>query len=160
MGDANEMKLQEADNKQAAPVTKEEKSRAARRRFLRQALALTPSLALVKLFPSSLVGAAAQSSCGTQGPDFIDVKPITSVGRRLQAVMKVTNGNRIVPGRTDQPMLRYFAGYNPNNLTTPVWPTTSNAGPGPTLRCEIGDSVEITLINQVKVEQFLGSLYT
>lgn len=36
--------------------------------------------------------------------------------------------------------------------------TPGAAGPGPTLRAEIGDVVNITLLNQVKVEDFGGSL--
>jgi FtsP/CotA-like multicopper oxidase with cupredoxin domain len=55
-------------------------------------------------------------------------------------------------------MLRYFEGYNPADPKQ-KWPTDpSAAGPGPTLRAEIGDVVNITLLNQVKVQDFAGTL--
>jgi FtsP/CotA-like multicopper oxidase with cupredoxin domain len=54
-------------------------------------------------------------------------------------------------------MLRYFDGYNPNTPNMKLVSPTA-VGPGPTLRCELGDVVNITLLNQVKVQDFGGSL--
>ena len=55
-------------------------------------------------------------------------------------------------------MLRYFEGYDPADPKK-KWPTDPGAaGPGPTLRAEIGDVVNITLLNQVKVQDFPGTL--
>ena len=161
MAQTDELKLQNVDTTQAAPATKEERIRAARRRFLRQALAATSAIALAEIVPSALVEANPQTTC-TPGPVFIPVREITNIGDKLQAVIKVKSGkDRIVPGNPNSPLtLRYFAGYRPDNLTTPVWPTTANVGPGPTLRCEIGNSVQITLLNQVDVAAFQGSLYS
>lgn len=161
MAEDDEVKVQPVDTK-AASATKEEKICVPRRRFLYQALTVTSGFALLELFPPSLLKAVAQVNCpNPPPPTLVPVGEIASKGTgKLQAVINVVNGNRNVPGSSKQLMLRYYAGYTPNNLTKPVWPITANAGPGPTLRCEVGDSVQITLLNQVNVAAFQGSLYS
>ena len=159
---ADKMDRQAVDTTQAAPANKEETFRANRRQFLRQALAVTSGIALSELLPSSLVvKATAQTPCAP-GPALIQVGEITRNGAKLQAVIKVVNGYRGVPSPTgSRPMmLRYFDGQNPAKPNQ-QWPGRSTAaGPGPTLRCEVGDSVQITLLNQVDVSAFQGSLYS
>src|SRR6185295_7508290 len=118
---------------------------------------LAAGLALSALLPSSL---AAQNAPVCPGADFTTVGEITSRDHALQAVIKVVNGNRNIPTATGSTptMLRYFVGYNPADPKQ-KWPTdASAAGPGPTLRAEIGDVVNITLLNQVKVQDFAGTL--
>lgn len=157
----DEVQVQHVDAK-AASATSVERICAGRRRFLYQALTVTSGLALLEILPSSLLKAVAQVNCpNPPTPTLVPVREIGSKGTgKLQAVIKVVNGNRNVPGSSKPLMLRHYAGYTPDNLTKPVWPTTSNAGPGPTLRCEVGDSVQITLLNQVNVAVFQGSLYS
>src|SRR5437660_3664248 len=161
MAEDDEVKVQHVDTK-AASATSEEKISVARRRFLYQALTVTSGIALLELLPSSLLKAVAQVNCpNPPPPTLVRVQEIGSEGTgKLQAVISVVNGNRTVPGTSKPLMLRHYAGYTPDNLTKPVWPTTAAAGPGPTLRCEVGDSVQITLLNQVDVAAFQGSLYS
>lgn len=165
MAKTKDTKLQNVETGEIAPATKEEISRTARRRFLRQALAVTSGIALSEMLPFSLLEAAPQTPtvCAGSGGAFVKVGEISrqAADNRLKAVIKVMSGNRNVPttvGGTPRPtMLRYFNGYNtatPNQYAI----TTNNAGPGPTLRCEIGDTVQITFLNQVQVQDFSGTL--
>ena len=162
MTEAEEVNVQNPDKGMAE--AKREKIRMARRDFLRRSLAVTTGVALAEMLPTGWLEAAAQTSCIPDTADaLIRITPITSAGGKLQAIMKVVNGNRSVPVSADktknvQTMLRYFAGYNPND-SSQKWPASPDQpGPGPTLRCQIGDVVQITLLNQVKVEDFGGSL--
>ncbi len=163
MAEADDLKVQDSKTSEDAPAAKAQLSRAARRRFLRQAFAVTSGVALAELLPFSLLEAAPQNTpvCPPAGSAFIPVGEITSQSKKLQAVIKVASGNRNIPNKPGaqptQSMLRYFDGYNPANPNQ-KWPVTPAAGPGPTLRCEIGDTVQITLLNQVKVQDFGGSL--
>lgn len=111
-------------------------------------------LGLLMFLPAA--GLQAQT-CGT-GTAFTTVGQITSGSDgTLRAVMKVVSGNRSVPGSSSPLMLRYFEGYNQTDPSQ-KWPTTGKAGPGPTLRMGATDIVNITLLNQVKVEDFGGTL--
>ena len=136
---------------------------APRRDFLRQGLAITSGIALSELFPSALSEAVPQTTCPPPGPALVPIGEISSQNKKLEAVITVTNGLRNVPTPksttpTTPTMLRFFDGYNPANPNQ-KWPLTpGNPGPGPTLRCAVGDVVQITLLNHVKVEDFGGSL--
>jgi FtsP/CotA-like multicopper oxidase with cupredoxin domain len=100
---------------------------------------------------------AAAQNCPADGPAFTPVNEINSRDGKLQAVIKVVSGDRTVPVSTKPYKLRYFEGYSVVNPTE-RWPISKAAGPGPTLRGEIGDVVEITLLNQVNAGQFFGTL--
>lgn len=144
------------------PATKRPSAGSARRRFLLQASAVTAGIVLSALIPSSPAAALQAAPAACTGPAFTPVGEIKSQDRKLQAVIKVMSGKRDVPTQAGSPatptMLRYFEGYNPNDPTQ-RWPVTpSVVSPGPTLRSEIGDIVQITLLNQVKVQDFGGSL--
>jgi FtsP/CotA-like multicopper oxidase with cupredoxin domain len=162
MTEADELRVQNVGTDKAAPAKKEPKARAARREFLRQALAVTSCIGLSELLPASLLRAAPQTTCpATLPPTLIPVGEITHNGNKLQAVIRVVNGDRIVPGVAMPTMLRYYKGHNPANPSQKWPPDTSTApGPGPTLRCEIGDEVQITFLNQVNVMDFPGTLAT
>ena len=111
-------------------------------------------LSLLMLLPAT--GSQAQT-CGV-GTAFTPVGEITSGSDGVfRAVMKVVSGNRSVSGATDPLMLRYFEGYNQTDPSQ-KWPVTGKAGPGPTLRMGATDIVTITLLNQVRVEDFGGTL--
>ncbi len=134
---------------------KPKNTKSTRRDFLGKTLAATGAGMAIS---GMLEPAAAQSAPACPaGPAFANIGQITSQGKKLQAVIKVKNQNRTVDGA--QSMLRYFEGYN---LTNPAqaWPPAGNTAPvpGPTLVATVGDTVEITFLNQVKVEDFGGSL--
>src|SRR5215813_1166013 len=162
MAKANDRKAQNAKTNEGTPATKEQKSRADRRKFLRQALVATSGVALAgswkEFFPSSLVDASVQTPpvCPPASPAFIPVNEITSSGHRLRAVLSVMGGPRIVPGSDKQRILRFYSGHSvldPNQK----WPVSANAGPGPTFRCEVGDSIQIMFLNRVDLRIFMGT---
>ena len=120
--------------------------------LVRTALAIAGIVLAVLFAPARLQSQACTTAA------FTKVGEIEGDGGTLSAVMKVVSGNRTVPGSTDALMLRYFEGYNQFNPSQ-KWPVNPGiAGPGPTLRTGATDIVTITLLNQVNVEQFGGSL--
>lgn len=139
--------------------------RAARRLISRQAWTVTAAAGLAALLMASGLPAApeAQEVCPpppTGSQPLTKVGEIKSDGGKLQAVIKVVSGGRCLPGQTQKVMLRYFAGYNPGDKSQ-VWPDPANVGvggPGPTLRAKLGDVVNITFLNQVRVGDFGGTL--
>ena len=159
MAKANDMKVQTADT---TPATKEQRMRDARRQFLRQALAGTSVLALSQLVPSSLLLAAQQrpQPCPNSGGLLPELAEVKSNGGMLKTIIRVTNANRSVPPQVSAPaskqlMLRYFDTSMPG---TPKPTVISPASPGPTLRCQLGDKVQISLFNTVQVKDFPGTL--
>src|SRR5436853_4894284 len=145
MAEAEEVKVQNPDEGMSA--TKKARIRMARRDFLRRSLAVTTGVALAEMLPTGWLEAAPQTSCIPASAEaLIQVTPIKSNGNKLQAIIKVVNGTRNVPVSSDKTknvptMLRYFAGYNPSD-SSQKWPASaSQPGPGPTLRCAIGDVV-------------------
>ena len=154
--------MAEADDVQAKNevtwATEEQKIRTARRRFLSRALlAVSGVVALTRrseaLFP--LVAAAPQTKpvCPPPSPAFVPVGEITSGNRKLKAVLSVIGGSLNVPGTDQKQMLRFYSGYNTDNPDQ-KWPVANNAGPGPTFRCELDDSVQITFLNRVDIKNF------
>ena len=140
-----------------------------RRDFLAQTLAAASGIALSSLLPSAMTEAAAQAqapTCPPTGttPDLLPIGQITSQGGRLQAIIRVRNEERVVPGITvpagrKGPMLRYFAGSRQDGTQT--WPGAAQANqpvPGPTLVAEVGDVVQVALLNQTRVRDFNGTL--
>lgn len=136
--------------------------KAGRRRWLRAAgrsWAVAAGIGLAVLGTASRLNAQAGPACSA-APAFTPIGEIKSQDGKLQAVIKVVNGRRTAPGFKNPPMLRYFEGYNPVDPAQ-KWPTNpGEASPGPTLRAEIGDVVNITMLNQVKVQDFGGTLDT
>jgi FtsP/CotA-like multicopper oxidase with cupredoxin domain len=159
-----DVKMQNVETHKAAPATKQQKARAARRTFLRQALVASSGIALVELLPSPLVSATLQQLQCISGKALIPVGEITSTRNKLQAVLKVVNGNRTVPqsvAANQTQMLRYYKGYNLNDRRQSWPPDNSTApGPGPTFRCSIGDDVQIVFLNQVNVGDYPASMFS
>jgi FtsP/CotA-like multicopper oxidase with cupredoxin domain len=155
--------VQKIETNMATPAIRHPLVRLARGPFLRRAWVVTAGMALWAFVPTFLLGAATQDGprCPATSPGFNPVGEIKNQDGTLRAVIKVMSGERDVPTKagssTAKLMLRYFTGYNPADETQ-KWPVSSSAGPGPTLRSEIGDVVQITLLNQVNVEQFSGTL--
>ena len=96
------------------------------------------------------------------GPALATLGEIASIKGtgKLKGVIKIKNGTKNIPGWTTRPMLRYFEGYNQQGPDAgKIWPADKTAClPGPTLRVGVGERVEVTLINQVDVGAFGGSL--
>jgi FtsP/CotA-like multicopper oxidase with cupredoxin domain len=124
-----------------------------RREFLSGALAIS-GVALSGV-PQPALG---QSGSG----EAQRIGEIVSQNRRLRAVIAIRNGNRTfpagsTPGSASRTrMLRYFEG---KDSAGNMWPPANRLGellPGPTLRARVGDQVEITFLNHVKVEDFPG----
>lgn len=125
-----------------------------RREFLATAAVATTAVAIAGVIPTAL----AQST--PANPPLLKIDEIVSRKGKLKGVIRITNGTKKVPGWTTKPMLRYFEGYDQQAAApAPVWPADKSAClPGPTLRVGVGERVEITLINNVDVGAFGGSL--
>lgn len=154
-----------SDNKQESGVT--------RRNFLQQTMAVASGLALSSwltgYIPDAWAGQAQAPVCLATGrslPEIMEIKS-SSANKTLKAVMKMLNENKtyLAPsaqggGKTvcNSGQMRFFTGYDP---ATPgnVWPKTLGVpNPGPTLRARVGDTVQITLLNQVDVSAFPNSI--
>ena len=123
-----------------------------RREFLAQAAVATSAMAVAGSLPSAF----AQTTDPDTGLKTIG--EIVSKDGKLKGVIRITNATKNVPGWTTRPMMRYFEGYD-QQTPSPVWPPDKNKlMPGPTLRVKVGERVELTLINNVKVDEFAGSL--
>jgi len=172
MAEADEVKLQADEDNETAVGTTQEKTFAARRRFMLQALAATSSVALAEFLPPALLKAAgpSQTACPpvTDLGELTRIVEITRNGNNLQAVLRVVDGERTVPTSTKTSVkarLRYYIGHNPGN-SSQSWPPQDQPAPappgpprpGPTLRCSVGDNVQITFLNQVNVAHFPDSL--
>src|SRR5437660_2932755 len=135
-----------------------------RRAFLQQSMMAASGLALTSLLPSfaaKMWAEGLQTPICPAGQALQDIMEIKSSGTTLQAVIKVlSEQNRTYPtgpGTTGQAPMRYLSGYDVNDPAK-VWPTKMGvANPGPTLRARVGDRVQITLLNEVKVSDFPAS---
>jgi FtsP/CotA-like multicopper oxidase with cupredoxin domain len=154
---------------------------ATRRVFLDQALAAVSVVALAEVLPGSTVSAAAPPTVvpplptclpnGVPVPGSVNLRcigEIRSVKDKLKAVITVRNRLQDVPTGTGQNtntmMLRYYEGHVPGS--TQQWPTAATVpgkqhplpGPGPTLHCKLGDTVQLALINAVDTAAFPRTL--
>ncbi|MFN0108230.1 MAG: multicopper oxidase domain-containing protein [Blastocatellia bacterium] len=157
-----EFKNSESGNEQKTQVT--------RRTFLRQTIAAASAAALSTALPAGADAEAAiqAASCNSPGQPLVPIGELTrsSVGNTLQAVLKVLNENKnyLAPSLTggnpvcSNGQMRFFAGYNQANPSQ-KWPLTSGVPtPGPTLRARVGDTVQVTLLNQVDVNAFPNTI--
>ena len=166
----------EENSNESARVKQEPET--SRRNFLQLAMAAGSGLAIYSMAP-----ALARESWLTQQPNcdpaaggqtLQSIMEIKSAGagpaKTLKAVIKVLDEEKVYFGspRTGQSgpscntgRMRYFSGYDASlpPLGRPVWPKTHGVpGPGPTLRAGIGDTVQITLLNHVDVNNFPNTL--
>lgn len=93
--------------------------------------------------------------------DLIKIPEIKSENGVLRATLKNVDGVRTLWGsvgdnRCATQYLRLFEGFNP--ASPQPWPTGPEPLPGPTLRARVGDSVEITFLNQVNTLNFAKTL--
>ena len=164
------------DSNESATVRQE--SETTRRSFLQQAIAAGSGLAIYSMVPALTRESwiAQQPNCdpAAGGQTLQSIMEIKSAGagptKTLKAVIKVLDEEKVYLGspRTGQSgpscntgRMRYFSGYDASlpPLGRPVWPKTHGVpGPGPTLRAGIGDTVQITLLNHVNVNNFPNTL--
>jgi FtsP/CotA-like multicopper oxidase with cupredoxin domain len=148
-----------------------------RRSFLQKAIAAGSGLAIYSMVPALARKSwfAQQPNCdpAAGGQTLQSIMEIKSAGagpKTLKAVIKVLDEEKVYLGspRAGQSgpscntgRMRYFSGYDASlpPLGRPVWPKTHGVpGPGPTLRAGIGDTVQITLLNHVDVNNFPNTL--
>jgi FtsP/CotA-like multicopper oxidase with cupredoxin domain len=168
--------VEETDDNESSIMTEE--SGFTRRDFLQQTMAVASGLALGSMLPSfarNMFPAEPQACTGPapgQGQTLQTIMEIKSAGtgtgpKTLQAVLKILDEQRTYYGNIagSKPpkatvqcgQMRYISGYDMNN-TSDVWPKTKGVpSPGPTLRASVGDTVQITLLNQVNTANFPGN---
>ena len=168
--------VEETDDHESSIMTEE--SGFTRRDFLQQTMAVASGLAIGSMLPSyakDMLTAVPQACAGpgpAQGAALQTIMEIKSAGsgtgpKTLQAVLKILDEQRnyygnIAGSKPPQPSLqcgqmRYISGYDMNNASD-VWPKTKGVpSPGPTLRASVGDTVQITLLNQVNTANFPGN---
>lgn len=135
-----------------------------RRAFISGALAATYGMALSRLLRPS--PAAAQSCEATPGAELLDVlsNSIRSVNGTLQGTVRATNETRFLPSGPDTcttPMLRFLEGWDAAGKK--IWPPANRNGlptPGPTLLARVGDTVQLTLLNNINPQDFPGTIDT
>lgn len=168
---------EETDQNEASSMTEE--SGFTRRDFLQRSMAVASGLVIGSLLPSyatDLLTSVPQPACtGTppvKGQTLQKIMEIKSAGsgtgpKTLQAVLKILDEERTYYGQiagSNPPQsqvqcgqMRYISGYDMNNASD-VWPKTKGVpSPGPTLRASVGDTVQITLVNNVNTSNFPGN---
>jgi FtsP/CotA-like multicopper oxidase with cupredoxin domain len=166
----------EEDRKESA----HQESEVSRRNFLQKSMAVASGVAISSMLPT-----LAKEPLLTQGPERCNpaapgqplqtIMEIQSKGtgagpKTLKAVIKVLDEQKVYLGQpgagTSAPscnsgQMRYFSGYDAS-VPPPrrqVWPKVHGVpGPGPTLRAGIGDTIQITLVNNVDVRNFPNTL--
>jgi FtsP/CotA-like multicopper oxidase with cupredoxin domain len=142
-----------------------------RREFFGRVLAAGAGLALGAGLPyeGKTVEAQSAPAPGAAGEKLISIAEIkkSAPGGPVQGVIKILNENKayLSGSKTGGPpvpntgQMRYFAGSLPHGPQ--IWPPKNgNPAPGPTLRARVGDTMEVTLLNQVDVGAFGNSLDT
>jgi FtsP/CotA-like multicopper oxidase with cupredoxin domain len=135
-----------------------------RREFLTSALTVS-GVALSGPPRSAMAQTPAPVPPTGSAQDPLEIAEIPSQGGKLRAVITVQSGDRMMPAdpklKTDARLvkLRYFKGESSDgNLVWPPAPSAPGvvppARPGPTLRARVGDQVEITFLNHIKVDEF------
>jgi FtsP/CotA-like multicopper oxidase with cupredoxin domain len=144
---------------------------ASRREFLGRALALGAGLTVGAALPEGAGTAEAQAApaCAAAGQPLVTIKEITKTrpDGPVQGIIKILNENKTYWGASKQGgapvcqsgQMRYMTGSLPGGPQ--LWPPKNGSpSPGPTLRARVGDTVQITLLNQVDVKAFGNSLDT
>jgi FtsP/CotA-like multicopper oxidase with cupredoxin domain len=141
-----------------------------RREFIGATLAAGAAVALGAALPAATEGSVAQAPAAgtTAGQTLVKIaeiakNPATAPGP-VQGVIKILNekktylGKATAGGTTQQTgQMRYFTGALQGGQD--IWPPKNGSpAPGPTIRARVGETVEITLLNQVDVDAFGDSL--
>jgi FtsP/CotA-like multicopper oxidase with cupredoxin domain len=155
--DAGKMREVHGISGQIASSAAAEGTLSTRRQFLTGALAVSGLALSGVTAPAGAQSPAPAAPAQGSSQELRTIGEIRSRNGKMRAVITVRNEPRSIPGlqTTQPPMLRYFEGKGPDG----VWPPTNEHGvlrPGPTLRARVGDQVEITFLNHIKVEDFPG----
>ena len=161
------------DKKAAVPGEAESfiGSNPTRREFIGTALTVGAGMAIASVLPFAGETVEAQTACNVPtGETLVKIgqidKPQGSTGP-VQGVIKILNekksylvGSKAQSGTNvcETGQMRYLTGSRPGGPQ--VWPLAPQKGlpaPGPTIRARVGDTVEITLMNQVDVNAFATS---
>lgn len=136
---------------------------ASRREFLGRTLAAGAVAAVGTVLPAEAQAPVCASPA--VGETLLEIPAITKTGGSVKGTIAVLNEQKAYLGKSvasgsnvcQQGQMRYFTGSMPGkpNLWVPKKGTTA---PGPTIRARVGDTVEITLLNQVDVKAFGNSL--
>jgi FtsP/CotA-like multicopper oxidase with cupredoxin domain len=125
-----------------------------RRGFLYQVAGVASCFALPQLLGPEVAEAQAGS------PPFANA---AEIARRntgiLRAVMELRDTDRNIPG-VGKRHLRYFQGWDPEKPGVKSPANAENVSPGPTLRADIGDKVEISFLNKISDSMFAYSIDT
>jgi FtsP/CotA-like multicopper oxidase with cupredoxin domain len=142
-----------------------------RREFIGKALTVGAGMAVASVLPFGGEVVEAQTGCNVPtGETLVKIgqiaKPPGATGP-VQGVIKILNekksylvGSKAKSGANacETGQMRYLAGSLASGQQ--VWPLAPQKGlpaPGPTIRARVGDTVEITLMNQVDVNAFARS---
>jgi FtsP/CotA-like multicopper oxidase with cupredoxin domain len=151
-------------------------SESTRRDFLQQAVAVASGVALSSMLPAFAKrnwAAQTQSPCVPAAPGqtlqtIMEIK--TGPTKTLKAVLKVLDESKAYLGQPPQGspnpscntgQMRYLSGYDASASPSAreVWPTKHGVpAPAPTLRASVGDTIQITLLNNVNVKNFPNTL--
>jgi FtsP/CotA-like multicopper oxidase with cupredoxin domain len=137
-----------------------------RREFIGTTLAAGAAVALGAALPAAVESSVAQAPAGTAvGQTLANIAEIGKAleGGPVRGVIKILNENKTYLGKataggttSQSGQMRYFAGSVGG---ADIWPPKNGSpAPGPTIRARVGDTVEITLLNQVDVAAFGDSL--
>ncbi|HKP82437.1 MAG TPA: multicopper oxidase domain-containing protein [Pyrinomonadaceae bacterium] len=168
--------VEETDQNESPSITEE--SGFTRRDFLQRSMAVASGVVIGSLLPSYATDAltslpqACTDPAPPQGQTLQTIMEIKSAGpstgpKTLQGVLKILDEKRTYYGNIagSKPpkatiecgQMRYISGYDMNNPSN-VWPKTKGfPSPGPTLRASVGDTVQITLVNNVNTSNFPGN---
>jgi FtsP/CotA-like multicopper oxidase with cupredoxin domain len=141
---------------------------ASRRDFLSRALTVGAGLTLGAALPDVPEAVEAQTApaCAPAGQTLVPIQELGKTGAGpVQAVIKILNENKTYWAKSSSGgapvcqsgQMRYITGSKPGGPQ--LWPKTQGTPqPGPTLRARVGDTVQVTLLNQVDVNAFGSSL--
>ena len=159
----------QADEQDGIESSKNKELALTRRDFLHKTMAVTSGLAISSMLPSFVTDAWAEVASAAAvvcppGQPLQHVMEIKSVGKTLKAILKVLDDNMtyLAPGCvTNTGQMRYISGHDAS-ISLPLrkaWPFNHKVpNPAPTLRARLGDTVQITLLNHVNVNNFPGTL--
>lgn len=166
MPDERVVKKQAGVEESNNPIDNKPESGVTRRDFLQKSMMVASGLALSSILPvfspKTTAAAVQAATCPPTGQPLLPIMEIGTRGTKtLQAVLKILNEKKNYLAASAQGgtvcnsgQMRFFSAYDPRNSGT-VWPSTSGVPmPGPTLRVRVGDTVQITLLNQVDTSPF------
>lgn len=168
MSEERNVKIQAGEENHPDSNDNKERWSVTRRDFLQKTMAAASALALTRMLPNftteTSAAAVQAATCQTPGQPLASILEIKSSSstKTLRAVLKILNEKKsylAASAQSSTPVcmsgqMRFFSGYDLNN-PGPVWPGVAGVPtPGPTFRARVGDTVQITMLNQVDVSAF------